>query len=127
MEVLFIVLEQSAINFFPIGVEPVKVNFLTSGLAVNASPISLVLPATILITPSGIPALAASSQIAKAERGVAFAGLQTTVQPAANAGAIFLVNMALGKFQGVIQATTPTGCFVTIILLSSDGGGIRSP
>ncbi len=34
------------------------------------------------------------------------AGLTTTVQPAANAGATLWVIMALGKFHGVIAATT---------------------
>ena len=53
--------------------------------------------------------------------------LQTTVQPAARAGAIFLVNRALGKFQGVMPATTPTGCRIATIRLSLDGPGIVSP
>ena len=50
---------------------------------------------------------------AKADSGVASAGLITTVQPAAKAGATFLVIMAFGKFQGVIAATTPTACLLT--------------
>src|SRR5262249_2939224 len=37
------------------------------------------------------------------------AGFQTTVLPYASAGAIFQAGMAMGKFQGVIAATTPTG------------------
>ena len=118
---------QSAINFFPTGVEPVKVNFRTIGLEVRASPISEVIPDTIFITPFGIPARADNSVIASADKGVALAGLQTTVQPAARAGAIFRVNIALGKFQGVIQATTPTGCLITTMRLSLAGGGIISP
>ena len=43
------------------------------------------------------------------------AGLITTVQPAANAGATLRVIMALGKFQGVIAATTPTGCLMAMM------------
>ena len=82
-----------------------------------SSPISLVLPATILITPSGIPALDASSQIANAERGVAFAGLQTTVQPAANRRN-FSCQHGVRKIPKVLYKQPPTGCFVTIILLS---------
>lgn len=36
------------------------------------------------------------------------AGLTTQVQPAASAGAALRPNMAMGKFQGVISAATPT-------------------
>ena len=54
-------------------------------------------------------------------------GLQTTVQPAASAGAIFRVSIALGKFQGVMQATTPIGCRITIMRLSLLGLGMTSP
>ena len=39
------------------------------------------------------------------------AGLHTTVQPAASAGAILRAIIAAGKFHGVIAATTPTGSF----------------
>ena len=41
--------------------------------------------------------------------GVSDAGLKTTVLPATSAGAIFQTGMATGKFQGVMQATTPSG------------------
>ena len=40
------------------------------------------------------------------------------MQPAASAGAALRVIMALGKFQGVIAAQTPTGCLNTIQPLS---------
>jgi hypothetical protein len=33
------------------------------------------------------------------------------VQPAARAGATFLVIIATGKFHGAMAATMPTGCF----------------
>ena len=39
--------------------------------------------------------------------GVSAAGLMTTGQPAASAGAIFLAIMPIGKFQGVISPATP--------------------
>ena len=45
----------------------------------------------------------------------------------ARAGAHFLVIIVLGKFHGVIAPTTPTGCFMTTILLSGIGSGIISP
>jgi hypothetical protein len=37
--------------------------------------------------------------------------LRTTALPAANAGASFLQKKTRGAFQGIIAATTPTGCF----------------
>ena len=41
--------------------------------------------------------------------GVALAGFQITLLPKARAGAIFQAAVAMGKFQGVIIATTPIG------------------
>ena len=41
--------------------------------------------------------------------GVSSAGLTTTVFPAANAGARPQPAMAMGKFQGTITPTTPSG------------------
>ena len=35
--------------------------------------------------------------------------MNTTVLPATSAGAIFQAGMQTGKFQGVMQATTPSG------------------
>ena len=75
----------------------------------------------------GIPACSASSAIASADKGVSAAGLMTTGHPAARAGAHFLVIIAIGKFQGVIDATTPIGCLITKILLSFAGVGMTSP
>ena len=43
--------------------------------------------------------------------GVWLAGLQTTVQPTARAGAILRACSVTGKFHGLIAPTTPTGCF----------------
>ena len=72
----------------------------------------------MLITPSGIPARLPSSAKANADNGVSSAGLITMVQPAAIAGAILRVIMAIGKFQGVIATQTPIGCLRTIKRLS---------
>ena len=121
MEVRLTVAAHSAINCFPTGVEPVKVTLRTNGLAVISAPISAVRPVTIFTRPGGNPARSANTIKASADNGVALAGLTTTEQPAAMAGAIFLVSMALGKFQGVMQATTPTGCLITMTRLSLDG------
>ena len=59
--------------------------------------------------------------------GVSSAGLTTTVQPAASAGETLRVIMAKGKFHGVIAATTPTGCFITMMRASALWAGIVSP
>lgn len=73
--------------------------------------------------------------MARADKGVSAGALMTTVQPAARAGAILRVIMALGKFlynngamsnwnlgskgsvphQGVIKPHTPTGCLITVL------------
>ena len=106
--------------------EPVKVNFRTSLLVVNTSPISLADPITKFATPAGKPAASNNSNIAIADSGVLLAGFNTTVQPAANAGAIFLTIILDGKFHGVMAPTTPTACFFTSNLWLL-GAGIVSP
>ena len=86
----------------------------------NSSPITCdLLDVTIDKTPFGIPALSASTAIAKADKGVSSAGFATKEQPAAKAGPNFLVIIAFGKFQGVIEVTTPIGCLITNIFLSA--------
>ncbi len=71
------------------------------------------LPVTICSKPAGKPARTASSPSASAVKGVSVAGLTIMLQPAAKAGATLRVIMAAGKFQGVIAAHTPIGCFNT--------------
>ena len=51
------------------------------------------------------------------------AGLTTTAQPAASAGASFQTTSATGKFQGVIAATTPSGAGRTQLPVPSVGPG----
>jgi hypothetical protein len=51
------------------------------------------------------------------------AGLTTTAQPAASAGASFQTTSATGKFHGVIAATTPTGAGRTQLPVASVGPG----
>ncbi len=70
---------------------------------------------TTLTTPSGTPASVRIRATAIAVSGVSAAGLSTTVQPAARAGAILRVAIAAGKFHGVTSAATPTGWWVTIV------------
>jgi len=80
-----------------------------------------------LKTPFGTPARSASSASASADSGVASAGLSTTQQPAASAGATLRVIIAAGKFQGVIAAQTPIGSLATRTRLSAWCGGMMSP
>ncbi len=127
IDVRFTVPAHCSMSSLPTCVEPVNVSLRTIGLLVSSAPISFVTPATMLMTPAGTPARSASSTNASADRGVSLAGLQTTVHPAASAGAILRVSIALGKFHGVMQATTPTGCLMTTMRLSSAGAGIVSP
>ena len=118
----------ACMSCFPTSVEPVKASFRTSGCAAKASPIGRDLaPVTTLNTPAGSPASAAISASARAVSGVAEAGLRTTGQPAARAGAILRVTMVAGKFHGVMAATTPTGWWTTHSRLSRNGEGTRSP
>ena len=76
-------------------------------------------------TPSGTPASAISCAISSAVSGVSLAGLTTTAQPAASAGAILRVAIAAGKFHGVISSATPTGLRKVRIRLAPDGA-VRS-
>src|SRR6267142_1243603 len=97
------------INCLPTSVEPVKENFRTSGFSVSSFPTREdLVDGTTWNTPLGIPARWASSPSASADNGVSCAGLITIGQPAARAGPTLRVIMALGKFHGVIAATTPT-------------------
>ncbi len=93
----------------PTSVEPVKHTLRTAGWATKRSPTTLPLPGRICRTPSGRPDSSASSPIRSALSGVSSAGLTTTVLPAASAGAKPHPAMAMGKFQGTMTATTPSG------------------
>ena len=81
----------------------------------------------MLIVPGGKPASSARRTSASEVSGVSSAGLATTVQPAASAGAILRAIIAAGKFHGVIAATTPTGSFTAIMRRPRTGAGITSP
>jgi hypothetical protein len=111
----------------PTSVEPVNDSFLTRALAVSSLPMSPAEPVMTLKTPLGMPARSASSASASAENGVWDAGFSTTVQPAAIAGPALRVIIASGKFHGVMQATTPIGCLITMMRLSGWWPGMVSP
>ncbi|MNI44297.1 hypothetical protein D3C73_986680 [compost metagenome] len=115
------------INSWPIRVEPVNDSLRTSGLAVISPPTPAGRPVNTLNTPAGMPARSASTASASADSGVISDGLTSTVQPAARAGAHLRVIIALGKFHGVIAATTPTGCLSTRMRRSAAGEGMVSP
>ena len=127
IEVRLSVAAHCSTKSLPTSVEPVKVSLRTIGFEVISAPISRVFPPSTLTTPAGTPASSPRAAIASADRGVSLAGLQTTVQPAASAGAILRASMALGKFQGVMQATTPTPWRMQTTRLSFAGGGMTSP
>ena len=66
-------------------------------------------PTTTLSQPGGRPASVSSSASRSAESGVADAGLSTTAQPAASAGAILWATRLNGKLKGLIAPTIPIG------------------
>src|ERR1700757_4384906 len=91
------------------GVEPTKLTAAMSGWDKMASTATLS-PWTTLNTPSGSPASAHSWAISSEADGSFSDGLSTNVLPHAIAtGNIHMGTMA-GKLNGVIPATTPTGC-----------------
>ena len=111
----------------PTSVEPVKPMKRTAGCSHIALPIAGASPVRRLRTPAGMPARSASSPSASAVSGVSGAGLATTVQPTASAGATLRVIIAAGKFHGVIAATTPIGCLMTTMRESARKVGLTSP
>ncbi len=86
-----------------------KLTKRTSERDTNVAPSSSPGPVTTESHPSGRPASPRSSAKARAERGVAGAGLSTTGQPAAIAGATLCAARFKGKLNGVMAPTTPIG------------------
>src|SRR6185503_19317752 len=91
---------------------PVNETMSTSGDVVSASPTSGPGPQTKLTTPGGRTesTMRQSSATAMGSTG---AGFTTTVLPQASAGPIFPAQLVIGKLNGVMQATTPTGSRTT--------------
>jgi hypothetical protein len=100
---------QPAMIRLPTAVDPVNATLRTSGCVTKRSPTTEPLPGMTVSTPSGRPASRASSPIRTAVRGVSSAGFTTTVLPAARAGAIPQARIGIGKFQGTMMPTTPSG------------------
>ena len=100
----------------PTSVEPVNDRWRTTSLAHSTLPTAIELapsPVTMFSTPAGMPARCASSATASADSGVCSAGLITTGQPAASAGATLRVIIAIGKFHGVMARTRRSACLMT--------------
>ena len=102
-------------------------------MTICASLLPLVTPRTSLplslpaCLPPSLPPSQPTTARAKAEKGVSSDGFKTTLQPAARAAPALRVTMAMGKFQGVMRAATPTGCLATSVLLPLTCGERRSP
>ena len=94
----------------PVRDSPVKVTASMPGWVVSASPAEPgPKPCTTLNTPGGTPASWKASAISTADEGVSSDGLQMMVLPQISAGAAFQVSERMGRFQGEMLATTPSG------------------
>ncbi len=82
----------------------------TSGRVSSVLPIIEPLPGTNCSTASGTPASCNSFTAAWPISTVWSAGLAITALPAASAAATWPVNMASGKFHGLMQTNTPRPC-----------------
>src|SRR5205823_8280395 len=93
----------------PVSVEPTKPTPSTSGWPATSSPTSAPGPVTRLTAPAGRSASTMHSISATEITLVEEAGVQTTVLPAARAGAISSAAIVSGQFQGVMMPYTPRG------------------
>ena len=93
----------------PVADSPTNATARMAGCCVTALPAVSPKPCTVFSTPRGRPADVQISASNVAVIGLHSAGLCTTVQPAASAGAIFHVDSMNGVFHGVIAATGPSG------------------
>ena len=109
----------------PTAVDPVKQILRTPGWVTKRSPTTAPRPGMTVNTPSGSPASRPSSASRIAVSGVSSAGLSTTVLPAASAGANPQPAMGIGKFQGTITPTTPSGSWK--VTSTPPGTGICRP
>ena len=92
----------------PVAVEPVNETRSTRGSVASTEATPLSRGVTTLSTPGGRSVCSAASRPSSAAtHGVSGAGLSTTVLPASSAGPTLARLIWLGKFHGVIAATTP--------------------
>jgi hypothetical protein len=57
------------------------------------------------------------------DHGVNDAGLNTTVFPVSSAGSVLRHMTFIGKFQGLITPTTPSGSYCTHVVMSREAPG----
>ena len=107
--------DAAAMTLRPVAVEPVKETTSTRGSAVSAAPTWWSEEVMTLNTPGGMSVSSTTRRpSAVAVHGVSGAGLSTTVQPAARAGATLARLICIGKFHGVMAATTPAASRQTV-------------
>src|SRR5499427_8960087 len=94
-----------------IGVDPTKLTAAMSGWVSSPSTATLS-PCTTLNTPSGSPASAHSWPSSTEADGSFSDGLSTNVLPHAIASGNIHIGTMAGKLNGVMPATTPTGCLI---------------
>ena len=92
----------------PVVVSPVNPIFAIFGLVARALPTSAPGPVTTLMTPGGTTSSMTSISL-RIDQGVGEAGLMTEQLPAASAGASFQAAIRIGKLNGMIWPTTPSG------------------
>ena len=93
----------------PTAVEPVNDTMSTSSCSAMRRPTGSPYPVITLMTPLGTPAVSQISASNNVVAEVNSLGLITQVQPAAKANGSFWLIISIGKFQGVINPTTPIG------------------
>ncbi len=106
--------EAWAMSLRPTSVEPVNESLRARGSSISGPIVSPDEEAVItLSTPAGRPDSSRMPASASIDRGVCCAGFITIVQPAATAGPILRVPIAIGKFHGVIIRLGPIGWRMT--------------
>ena len=110
----------------PVPPDPVNTRTSTSIDRPIASPTTAPSPVTAFKTPSGKPASCANSTMRISDNDAVSDGFNTTELPIAKAGPNFQAPIIIGKFQGIIAPTTPTGS-LWIIPKMSEGVAAISP
>ena len=116
-----------AATFPPVATDPTKPTPATPGWLTSASPTTGPGPGRKLNTPGGSPAPAITPASRPLHAEVLGAGTQTTVLPAASAGANSSAPIVYGQFHGLTTATTPSGTRLTRTRRSADTDGGRPP
>ena len=99
----------STAMLLPVATEPVNEIALTAGFVTISWPTLDPGPVTRFSAPFVTPASSSASTSRTAHSGARSEGFKTTALPATSAGAVFQAGMAMGKFQGVMRPTTPSG------------------